>query len=89
MVINAFTNKIIPLADGSYSQYVEGEPDKEADIYWVEKPDDFIKSSEIIKEKTEEGFNVNFDMKNRKESRNVNLKKIKKFVEKSLAKLIT
>ena len=37
MVINAFENKIIPLGDGSYSQYFE-----EADTTdWIKKPKEF------------------------------------------------
>ena len=37
MVIKAFKNKIILLANGSYSQYFEAEKDTS----WIEKPDKF------------------------------------------------
>ena len=44
MVVNAFANKIIPLADDSYSQYYEkkNKISEEPNIYWVEKPEEFI-----------------------------------------------
>ena len=75
MVINAFKNKIIPLADGSYSQYFEAEPG-EAIIYWVEKPEKFVEISMIIKKEAKNGFNVNFD-----KSKNISLKKLSRFGE--------
>ena len=37
MVIKAFKNKIIPLVDGSYSQYFE-----ERDPDWIENPEKCI-----------------------------------------------
>ena len=62
MVINAFKIKIIPLADGSYSQYFEGES-KEADINWVKKPEKFIELVDYLEDEVKEGFNVNFNQK--------------------------
>ena len=72
MVINAFANKLIPLADGSYPQYFEREPDEEIDTYWMEKPDTFNEILKEIKEEAEKGVNVNFEKKKGQKSRNVN-----------------
>ena len=49
MVIDAFIDKKIPQADGSYSQYFERKSDEEANIYWIENPDKFEDSSSVIK----------------------------------------
>ena len=38
MVINAFKSRIIPLADGPYSQYFE-----ESDLDWIKNFEEFIK----------------------------------------------
>ena len=70
MVINTFKNKTFPLADGSYSQYFEAEPE-ETDIYWVEKPENFINLTDNLNDLkkgygVKEGFNVNFDKRNKK-----------------------
>ena len=44
MIIDAFKNKIIPLADGSYPQYFE-----ESNTDWVEKLDEFAKFLKYLK----------------------------------------
>ena len=65
MVINAFKNNIIPLVDGSYAQYFEGEP-KGADIYWVRKSEEFSNFTDYSKNEVKEGFNVNFGKRKEK-----------------------
>ena len=79
MVINGFKNKIIPLADGSYSQYFEGEP-IEADINWVKKAEEFIKHVDYLEDEVKEGFNVNLNRKG-DQTRNVSISNVRKFVD--------
>ena len=49
MVIDAFVNKKIPLADGSYSQYYERKSGEEPNLFWLEHLDKCENSSEEIK----------------------------------------
>ena len=79
MVINGFKNKIIPLADGSYSQYFEGEP-IEADINWVKKAEELIKHVDYLEDEVKEGFNVNLNRKG-DQTRNVSISNVRKFVD--------
>ena len=78
MVINAFSNKIIQLADDSYSQYYEKKKiSEEPYIYWVEKPEEFINFADYLKYEVKEGFNVKTGQK----KQNVGLSKVRKFVK--------
>ena len=79
MVINIFKNKIIPLVDGSYSQYFEAEPE-ESDINWVQKPEEFINFACYLKNEVKDGFSVNFNQKG-SDTINVGVSKIRKFVD--------
>ena len=76
MVINAFKNRIIPLADGSSSQYFKGE----ADTDLVGKPEKFIEFKKYLDNEVKEGFNVNFNKKDDK-TININTFEVRKFVD--------
>ena len=69
MVINAFANEIIPLADGSYSQYYERKSSEEPGIYRMENRDRFNQSLKITEKESDDGFNVNFVKKKGKKSK--------------------
>ena len=66
MVIKAFKYKAIPLVDGSYSQYFEGEPKEKTDIDWAEKPNEFINFTNYLENEVKEGFYVNFSKEGKK-----------------------
>ena len=57
MIIKAFKNKIIPLADESYSQYFE-----ESDPDWIKNPEEFIKVKNNLSG-LDDNFNANFNFK--------------------------
>ena len=73
MVINAFQNRIIPLAYGSYSEYLE-----ERDSDWIKNPEKFIDLKEelaILNDNFSASFNLNIRPKN------INVSEMKRFVD--------
>ena len=74
MVINAFQNRIIPLADGSYSEYF-----KERDSDWIKNPEKFIDLKEelvILNDNFSASFNLN-----EVGAKNINVSEMKRFVD--------
>ena len=70
MVIDAFANEKIPLADGSYSEYYE-----ELNLFWLEHLDKFEKILEKIRKESSDGFNIIIGKKKIEKAKNISLKK--------------
>ena len=74
MVVNAFKSRIIPLVDGSNSQYFE-----EKDSDWIKNLEKLIElKNELIG--LDDKFNANFDL-NEDGTKNVSIAEIKRFVD--------
>ena len=82
MVIDAFVNKKIPLANCSYSQYYERKSNEEPNLFWLEHLDEFEKCSEEIKKESDNRFNIIIDTKKGQKPKNISLKRAKEFFEK-------
>ena len=74
MVINAFQNRIIPLADGSYSEYFE-----ERDSDWIKNPEKFIDLKEELAI-LNDNFSASFNL-NEVGAKNINVSEMKRFVD--------
>ena len=73
MVINVFKSRISPLADGSYSQYLE-----ERETNWMKNPEEFMKLKNELS-KLDDKFGASFDINNGG-TKNINIGEIKRFI---------